>query len=71
LPDGRDASLQDNTVQQIPRGKEQAVEPRVSLVTLGVSDLERAIAFYREGLGWPKSGVGGDEVALFKTSSGR
>jgi len=26
------------------------VEPRVSLVTLGVSDLERAIAFYRGGL---------------------
>jgi catechol 2,3-dioxygenase-like lactoylglutathione lyase family enzyme len=44
------------------------VEPRVSLVTLGVSDLERAIAFYRDGLGWPKSEVGGDEVAFFKSS---
>jgi uncharacterized protein len=43
------------------------VEPRVSLVTLGVSDLERAVAFYRDGLGWPKSDVGGDEVAFFKT----
>jgi uncharacterized protein len=43
------------------------VEPRVSLVTLGVSDLERAIAFYRHGLGWPKSDIGGDEVAFFKT----
>jgi catechol 2,3-dioxygenase-like lactoylglutathione lyase family enzyme len=43
------------------------VEPRVSLVTLGVSDLNRAIAFYRNGLGWPKSEVGGDEVAFFKT----
>jgi catechol 2,3-dioxygenase-like lactoylglutathione lyase family enzyme len=43
------------------------VEPRVSLVTLGVSDLERAAAFYRDGLGWPKSDVGGDEVAFFKT----
>ena len=43
------------------------MEPRVSLVTLGVSDLERAVAFYRDGLGWPKSGVGGDEVAFFKT----
>jgi catechol 2,3-dioxygenase-like lactoylglutathione lyase family enzyme len=43
------------------------VEPRVSMVTLGVSDLERAIAFYRDGLGWPKSEVGGDEVAFFKT----
>jgi len=43
------------------------VEPRVSLVTIGVSDLERAVAFYRDGLGWPKSEVGGDEVAFFKT----
>jgi len=41
------------------------VEPRVSLLTLGVSDLERAVAFYRDGLGWPKSDVGGDEVAFF------
>ena len=43
------------------------MEPRVSLVTLGVGDLERSVAFYRDGLGWPKSGVGGDEVAFFKT----
>jgi uncharacterized protein len=44
------------------------VEPRVSLVTLSVSDLARAVAFYRDGLGWPKSEVGGDEVAFFKTA---
>jgi catechol 2,3-dioxygenase-like lactoylglutathione lyase family enzyme len=43
------------------------VEPRVSLITLGVSDLERSVAFYRDGLGWPKSNTGGDEVAFFKT----
>ena len=43
------------------------MEPRVSLITLGVSDLERAVAFYRDGLGWPKSSIGGDEVAFFKT----
>ena len=42
------------------------MEPRVSLLTLGVSDLKRAVAFYRDGLGWPKSDVGGDEVAFFK-----
>ncbi len=44
------------------------MEPRVSLITLGVSDLERAVAFYRDGLGWPKSNIGGDEVAFLKTS---
>jgi len=49
------------------REGDRAVEPRVSLITLGVSDLERAVAFYRDGLGWPKSEVGGDEVAFFKT----
>ena len=43
------------------------MEPRVSLLTPSVSDLERAVAFYRDGLGWPKSEVGGDEVAFFKT----
>ena len=43
------------------------MEPRVSLITLGVSDLERSVSFYRDGLCWPKSQVGGDEVAFFKT----
>jgi catechol 2,3-dioxygenase-like lactoylglutathione lyase family enzyme len=43
------------------------VKPRVSLLTLGVSDLKRAVSFYRDGLGWPKSEVGGEEVAFFKT----
>jgi catechol 2,3-dioxygenase-like lactoylglutathione lyase family enzyme len=43
------------------------VEPRVSLVTLGVNDLKRAVAFYRDGLGWPKSEVGSNEVAFSKT----
>jgi hypothetical protein len=29
------------------------MQPRLSLVTLGVRDLSRAIAFYRDGLGLP------------------
>lgn len=29
------------------------MEPRLSVVTLGVRDLERSLAFYRDGLGWP------------------
>jgi predicted enzyme related to lactoylglutathione lyase len=49
------------------REGDRAVEPRMSLITLGVSDLDRAVAFYGDGLGWPKSEVGGDEVAFFKT----
>ena len=43
------------------------MEPRISLVTLGVQDLPRAVRFYRDGLGWPMSSVGGDEVAFFHT----
>ena len=43
------------------------MEPRISLITLGVRDLPRAIAFYRDGLRWPVSSVGGDEVAFFRT----
>lgn len=29
------------------------MKPKLSLVTLGVRDLDAAIAFYRDGLGWP------------------
>lgn len=44
------------------------MEARVSIVTLGVSDLERAVAFYRDGLGWPLSGASNEGIAFFKTS---
>ncbi|MGB7480556.1 MAG: VOC family protein [Burkholderiaceae bacterium] len=30
------------------------MEPRISLITLGVADLERATRFYRDGLGLPQ-----------------
>jgi uncharacterized protein len=41
------------------------VEQRVSLVTLGVADLERARSFY-EGLGWSSSADVGDDVVFFQ-----
>jgi catechol 2,3-dioxygenase-like lactoylglutathione lyase family enzyme len=37
------------------------MEPRVQVITLAVDDLERALAFYRDGLGWHSSGVVGTE----------
>lgn len=43
------------------------MEPRISLITLGTHDLARAIRFYRDGLGWPTSSAGGDDVAFFRT----
>ncbi|MCP5160912.1 MAG: VOC family protein [Hahellaceae bacterium] len=30
------------------------MQPRMSMITLGVKDLERSIRFYSEGLGFPK-----------------
>ena len=40
------------------------MEPRISLITLGVTDLERARRFYVEGLGLPVR-EGGDENVVF------
>ncbi len=45
---------------------ESKPEPRVSLITLGVSDPERSTRFYEEGLGWPRSNVGGGGAAFFQ-----
>ena len=42
------------------------MEPRVSLVTLGVADLSRARAFY-EGLGWQTGAGPEDDVVFFQT----
>jgi predicted lactoylglutathione lyase len=41
------------------------VEQRVSLVTLGVSDLARSRAFY-EALGWKTGAEPGDDVVFFQ-----
>lgn len=39
------------------------MQPRLTVLTLGVDDLERAVAFYRDGLGWPTRGIVGTEFA--------
>lgn len=41
------------------------MEPRLSLVTLGVSDLPRARTFYEEGLGLPVQPQTTDDVVFF------
>jgi predicted lactoylglutathione lyase len=43
------------------------MEPRISLVTLGVMDLSRACAFY-EALGWRVSAASTDEVVFFQAN---
>lgn len=37
------------------------MKPRITLITLGVADLERSVAFYRDGLGLPTEGIVGRE----------
>ncbi|MDF1504351.1 VOC family protein [Roseisolibacter sp. H3M3-2] len=39
------------------------MRPRLTVLTLGVDDLPRAVAFYRDGLGWPTPGIVGQEFA--------
>lgn len=51
------------------------MKPRISLLTLGVDDLERSLRFYRDGLGFPTQGIVGQEfehgaVAFFDLSGG-
>jgi catechol 2,3-dioxygenase-like lactoylglutathione lyase family enzyme len=43
------------------------MEPRISVITLAVADLERALAFYRDGLGLESRGVIGSEFAGSET----
>jgi catechol 2,3-dioxygenase-like lactoylglutathione lyase family enzyme len=37
------------------------MKPRINVLTLAVNDLERSLAFYRDGLGLPTKGVVGSE----------
>ena len=43
------------------------MEPRISIITLGDLDLQRSIAFYRDGLGLPAPHQPGPDVAFFRT----
>lgn len=51
------------------------MKARISVLTLGVADLERSLSFYRDGLGLPTEGIVGREfdhgaVAFFDLSGG-
>ena len=37
------------------------MKPRINVITLGVNNLERSLAFYRDGLGLPTEGITGSE----------
>lgn len=51
------------------------MKPRITVITLGVDDLETSLAFYRDGLGFPTEGIIGKEfehgaVAFFDLQAG-
>jgi catechol 2,3-dioxygenase-like lactoylglutathione lyase family enzyme len=51
------------------------MKPRITVITLGVSDLEKSLRFYRDGLGLPTEGIVGTEfehgaVAFFDLQHG-
>lgn len=51
------------------------MKPRVTVITLGVDDLEASLSFYRDGLGLPTQGIVGTEfehgaLALFDLQHG-
>ncbi len=51
------------------------MKPRITLITLGVDDLEKAVGFYRDGLGLQTEGIVGTEfengaVAFFDLEKG-
>ncbi|MGC2047974.1 MAG: VOC family protein [Gallionella sp.] len=51
------------------------MKPRITVITIGVDDLERALRFYRDGLGLPTQGIFGTEfehgaVAFFDLQDG-
>jgi uncharacterized protein len=57
------------------RPSENFMKPRITVLTLGVDDLERSVKFYRDGLGFPTNGIIGKEfehgaVAFFDLEGG-
>ena len=51
------------------------MKPRVSVITIGVDNLNEALHFYRDGLGFPTEGIVGEEfehgaVAFFDLQPG-
>ncbi len=43
------------------------MEPRISIITLGVANLERSLRFYRDGRGFPTTRRAADGIIFFQT----
>ena len=51
------------------------MKPRITVITVGVDNLEKSLVFYRDGLGLPTQGIIGKEfehgaVAFFDLQAG-
>lgn len=46
------------------------MKPVISLITLGVTDFDRSLAFYRDTFGWHTTAKEGDAVAFFQLAGG-
>jgi hypothetical protein len=58
-----------------PKAWSVFMKPRITMLTLGVDDLETSVKFYRDGLGFPTPGIIGTEfehgaVAFFDLQAG-
>jgi catechol 2,3-dioxygenase-like lactoylglutathione lyase family enzyme len=82
-PSSREIRWETNVLgrRSVDERKQAEMQPRIHVITLSVSDLERALAFYREGLGLESPGVIGTEfpgdddnpngaVAMFQLQGG-
>lgn len=47
------------------------MEPRITLITLGVADLPRGVRFYSDGLSWPPTYEADAPIAFFDTPGTR
>jgi catechol 2,3-dioxygenase-like lactoylglutathione lyase family enzyme len=51
------------------KGGSQTMDPRLNVITLAVDDLERALVFYRDGLGLQTKGVVATDLVDEKTGA--
>jgi catechol 2,3-dioxygenase-like lactoylglutathione lyase family enzyme len=65
----------------VSAGRLGSMQAKIAFITLAVDDLDRSLAFYRDGLGWPTDGIVGQEfhdeatgadgtIAFFKLDGG-
>jgi catechol 2,3-dioxygenase-like lactoylglutathione lyase family enzyme len=69
------AAAEPNTTAGVKPKENVRMKPRITVITIGVDDLERSLRFYRDGLGLATKGIVGREfeygaVAFFDLQSG-